>query len=142
MTDSHPALRQLAIADQQWEAALDASDFAPPDDGFAERIRDISRAAKREADALAALDGPGVNWNPAPGSSEMTLSWETRPGGNRPGPRELWDEFDRCVRALGTAMEGATMLDVSRAFGDLAGIAATIATELQNPSGAARRRAV
>ena len=142
MTDSHPALRQLAIADQQWEAALDASDFAPPDDGFAERIRDISRAAKREADALAALDGPGVNWNPAPGSSDMTLSWETRPGGNRPGPRELWDEFDQRVRALGTAMEGATMLDVSHAFGELADIAATIATELDDPRRSARRRAV
>ena len=142
MTDSRPALRQLAIADQQWEAALDASDFAPPDDGFAERIRDISRAAKREADALAALDGPGVNWNPAPGSSEMTLSWETRPGGNRPGPRELWDEFDRCVRALGAAMEGSTMLDVAHAFEELADIAATIATELENPRRSARRRAV
>ena len=142
MTDSRPALRQLAIADQQWEAALDASDFAPPDDGFAERIRDIARAAKREADALAALDGPGVNWNPASGSADMTLSWETRPGGNRPGPRELWDEFDQRVRALGTAMEGSTMIDVSRGFAELADIAARLAAELEAPPHSARRRAV
>jgi hypothetical protein len=34
-----------------------------------------------------------------------SLSYELRPGANRPGPAELWVRFDQAVDELGRAME-------------------------------------
>lgn len=50
----------------------------------------------------------------------MILSHETRPGANRPGPAERWDEFDRAVQRLGIAMEGTVMYVVAFQYRDLA----------------------
>ena len=50
----------------------------------------------------------------------MTLSHELRPGGNRPGPRDAWERFDRTVGRLGKAMEGDRLSAVTGALSDLA----------------------
>jgi hypothetical protein len=54
----------------------------------------------------------------------MTLSYELRPDGNRPGPREAWERFDRTVARLGSAMEGDLLSAVTGALRDLAAAAA------------------
>ncbi len=60
-------------------------------------------------------------WTPVPGSVGMTLSYELRLGGTRPGPKDAWDRFDRVVARLGVAMEGESASAVAGALSDLAG---------------------
>ena len=40
----------------------------------------------------------------SPGCPGGVLSYELRPGANRPGPAELWIRFDQVVGELGSAM--------------------------------------
>jgi hypothetical protein len=117
-----------AEASYEWEIALEQSRMAPPDARFAGRIRQIAQAASWRGAAIRdRLDDPGYAWKPREGSAGMTLSYELRPGGNRPGPKDGWEQFDRMVARLGTAMEGTSapavadaLTDLARAMGDLA----------------------
>jgi len=101
------AVKDLQDAGAVWDAALDASENAPPDPGFVGRLRAIAEAAERQRDALdRAQVIPGFTWKPVPDTENMILSNELRPGANRPGPELLWDSFDRTVDRLALAMEG------------------------------------
>ncbi len=96
----------LGVTESAWRDALRVSAQAPPDPGFIVRIKDIAEAAARKA---AALDDrgdqePGPWWQRQSGLPGGALSYELRPGGNRPGPVELWVRFDRAVDELGRAM--------------------------------------
>ncbi len=103
----HSAVRELQAAGAVWDAALDASENAPPDPGFVSRLRGIADAAERQRDALSRAQMiPGFTWKPVPDAEDMILSNELRPGANRPGPGHLWDVFDRTVDRLALAMEG------------------------------------
>jgi excisionase family DNA binding protein len=94
------------VAETEWRNALQASAMAPPDHGFAGRLLEIATAAARKAAALADLDEePGPWWARQGAIPNLALSYELRPGGNRPGPAELWASFDATVRALNDAME-------------------------------------
>lgn len=96
----------LKVTDNEWQRALADSAMAPPDANFVTRIRTIAEAAARKAAALENLDEePGAWWRLQKGPSHMRLSYELRPGGNRPGPAELWARFDRRVEELTDAME-------------------------------------
>jgi hypothetical protein len=140
MVEPGVALEQVQMADRRWTAALDASDFAPPDPGFAARIREIADASEQEAAALRLADSTGLGWNPAPNARRMRLSYELRPGGNRPGPADLWQRFDTAVERLGVAMEGVAVSAVSRAFAQLADVAHELADELERARGRTGRR--
>jgi excisionase family DNA binding protein len=96
----------LGVAESAWRDALRASASAPPDPAFIVRIKDIAEAAARKAAALADLgeQEPGPWWQRQSGLPGGVLSYELRPGGNRPGPAELWVRFDRAVEELGRAM--------------------------------------
>jgi excisionase family DNA binding protein len=96
----------LGVAETEWREALRASAQAPPDPGFVVRIRDIADAAARKAAALENLgdDAPGAWWQRQTGLPGGVLSYELRPGANRPGPAELWARFDQAVDELGRAM--------------------------------------
>lgn len=59
MSDSTLAFEQLRLADGRWESALRASALAPPDPGFAGRIRAIAAAAEQEAAAFRLPTRPG-----------------------------------------------------------------------------------
>lgn len=109
-------------AGHRWELALEGSRMAPPDAGFSSRLRQIATAASWWSAALKrrASADPEFSWTPAPGSVGMTLSHELRPGGNRPGPRDAWERFDRTVGRLGKAMEGDRLSAVTGALSDLA----------------------
>ncbi len=119
----------MQIADQRWRAAIEESAFAPPDDGFAERLRSISAAAAAEAASLAeAATAPQLRWSPSPGgNATKRLSYELRPGGNRPGPGELWDRFDAVVGDLVRAQAGTDLTAIAAGFRALGELLATLA---------------
>jgi excisionase family DNA binding protein len=101
------AVKDLQEAGAVWDAALDASQNAPPDPGFVGRLRAIAEAAERQREALdRARVIPGFTWKPVPDTENMILSNELRPGANRPGPDLLWNSFDLTVDRLALAMEG------------------------------------
>ena len=64
MVDARTAPDQVRLADQRWNAALEATEFAPPDPGFGARVRDIADASEQEAAAPRLADSSGVGWNP------------------------------------------------------------------------------
>ncbi len=142
--DPRVAVEQVQVADERWGAALEASAEAPPDLGFAQRVRGIANAAEQEAAALRYADMVGLGKRPYAGGRNMWLSYELRPGArSRRGPRELWDRFDQAVADLGEAFEGVALSAVARAFGDLSEVARELAGEIEriDSPAAARRRA-
>jgi hypothetical protein len=62
----------------------------------------------------------------------MTLSYELRPGGIRPGPKDAWNRFDRVVARLGVAMEGSSASAVAGALTDLASAMNDVAEAIEN----------
>lgn len=113
--------RWFAMASYEWEVALDQSRMAPPDARFVGRIRQIAQAAAGRAAAIRdCMSEPEFVWEPRALSDDMTLSYELRPGGNRPGPKDRWERVDRVVARLGAAMTGSSASAVARAFSDLA----------------------
>jgi hypothetical protein len=142
--DPRVALEQVQLADQRWGDALEASGEAPPDYGFAQRVRAIANAAEQEAAALRHADMLGLAHRPHPGARNMQLSHELRPGArSRPGPLEQWERFDATVAELGEALEGVALSAIARAFGELSDVARQLAAEIERLDSrtAARRRA-
>ncbi|HUY59412.1 MAG TPA: helix-turn-helix domain-containing protein [Solirubrobacteraceae bacterium] len=118
-------------ADEIWATAQAASENAPPDPGFALRVRVLADACEQQANwLLTAAQTRGFEWTPLPDRRGVVISHELRPGANRPGPPELWDEFDRAVQRLGIAMEGRLMYSVAWAYRSLAEVMHTIADAL------------
>ncbi|MGO9885034.1 MAG: helix-turn-helix domain-containing protein [Solirubrobacteraceae bacterium] len=96
----------LGIVQWEWLSALRQSEMAPPDAWFPGRLQLIAEAAARKAAALALFpEDEQMRWESEPEGLGLTLSYELRPGGNRPGPPELWAEFDSAVGRLGIAMQ-------------------------------------
>jgi excisionase family DNA binding protein len=135
--------QDYGFAAYEWEIALEQSRMAPPDPRFASRIRHIAEAAARRAATIRdCMDDPGFGWTPIPGSAGMTLSYELRPGGIRPGPKDAWDRFDRVVARLGAAMEGTSTSAVAGALSDLASAMNDVADAIENrPARAAEAKA-
>ena len=124
-------IKGLQLADEVWQDAQAASENAPPDPGFAYRVRAIAEACEYQAAwLLKAAQTQGFEWTPIPDRRRMALSHELRPGANRPGPPALWVEFDRAVQRLGIAMEGRLMYDVAWQYRDLAVVMHEIGDEL------------
>ena len=128
-SDPRITLKRMQIADQRWRVAIEESAFAPPDDGFADRLREISAAARAEAAVLhEAAGAPELRWNPIPdGTAAKRLTYELRPGGNRPGPGGLWDHFDAVVAELVRAQAGTDFAAIAEGFGMLAEVTAELA---------------
>jgi hypothetical protein len=144
--DPRVALEQVQLADQRWGDALEASVEAPPDHGFAQRVRvrAIANASEQEAAALRHADQLGLAHRPHPGARNMQLSHELRPGApSRRGPLELWERFDAAVAERGEALEGVALSAIARAFGELSDVARELAAEIErlDSPAAARRRA-
>jgi excisionase family DNA binding protein len=133
--------QDYAFAAYEWEVALEQSRMAPPDPRFAHRIRHIAEAASRRAATIRdCLEDPDFVWTPAPGSAGMTLSYELRPGGTRPGPKDAWDRFDRVAARLGLAMEGTSASAVAGALSDLAGAMNDVADAIESRPARATER--
>jgi excisionase family DNA binding protein len=125
--------QDYAMAAYEWEIALEQSRMAPPDARFASRVRHIAQAASRRAAAIReCMEDPGFVWRPIPGSNGMTLSYELRPGGARPGPKDAWDRVDRVVTRLGIALEGDSGSAVASALRDLSSAMTGVADAIEN----------
>lgn len=134
-------VQQMQRAAAEWDAAIDASENAPPDPGFIRRLRAIAKASERQAEALRrAGQIPGFSWTPLPETDEMILSHELRPGGNRPGPSRLWQSFDMTVERLSVAMQGNVVGLVAGEHTELALVLAQIADGLEQDAAARDRR--
>ncbi len=122
-----------AFSAYEWDIALEQSRMAPPDPRFASRIRHIAEAAGRHAAAIKdCMNDPAFVWTPVPDSAGMTLSYELRPGGVRPGLKDAWDRFDRLVARLGLALEGTSASAVAGALRDLAGAMHELAEAIES----------
>lgn len=121
-----------AFAEYEWEIALEQSRMAPPDARFCSRIRHVAQAAAGRAAAIRErMDDPEVAWQSIPNSAGTTLSYELRPGGNRPGPKDAWDRVDRVVARLGAAMECTSAGAVAGALTDLASALSDVADAIE-----------
>jgi hypothetical protein len=63
-----------------------------------------------------------------------------QPGTGRRGPEGLWRRFDEAVRQLNTTATGQNMLDVARAYDELAAAAAELAEAVEREDGTSGRR--
>lgn len=123
---------EYAYAVYEWDQALQRSVMAPPDARFASRIRQIARAASAYAANLTDCVGADdFVWTPIRDSVGMTLSYELRPGGPRPGPQDGWARFDRIVARLGDAMAGTSPRPVIDALRDLANVMTELASAIE-----------
>jgi len=110
----------LGIVQWEWLSALRQSEMAPPDAWFPGRLQLIAEAAARKAAALAVFPADEqMRWDSEPEGLGLTLSYELRPGGNRPGPPDLWAQFDSVVGRLGLAMQSAEAGLIRRSLEDL-----------------------
>jgi hypothetical protein len=135
--DAHQAqiMRAVRQAGEQWANAMRSHKLAPPDPGFASRIRALSGAAAREQVAWEHAHSAGLMWRPVPGAESAQPPYELRPGTGRRGPQDLWARFDQAVADLNQAITGSNAAAVADAFGDLADTAAMLADAIEREDG-------
>src|SRR5581483_2281138 len=131
------ASRQLDEAARRWAGAIFAHQMAPPDPGFAGRLRALSEAARLEEGACRELEAAGLLWMPLAGGEASQVPYELRPGTGRRGPEDLWVKFDGCVYQLNHAITGTSAADVGTAFGAVARAAEELADAVEAEDGAA-----
>jgi hypothetical protein len=120
-------LRAVRQAGNSWAQAMRAHKLAPPDAGFAARLRALSEAATSEQVAWEHAHAAGLLWRPIPGAEGAEPPYELRPGTGRRGPSPLWARFDNKVAALNRAITGSDAATVADAFGELAEAAGELA---------------
>jgi hypothetical protein len=120
-------MRAVRQAGNDWAEAMRTHKLAPPDAGFASRLRKLSEAAAREQVAWEHAHAAGLLWRPIPGADQAEPPYELRPGTGRRGPAELWARFDGTVAALNRAITGSSAADVADAFGELSEAAGALA---------------
>ena len=113
-------MRRVRQASDGWAAAMRAHKLAPPDAGFAQRLRNLATAAESEQVAWEHAHAAGLLWRPVPGAENAAPPYELRPGTGRRGPADLWQRFDAAVATLNRAITGSSAADVADAFGDFA----------------------
>jgi hypothetical protein len=120
-------MRAVRHASDGWAAAMRAHKLAPPDAGFAERLRSLAGAASTEQVAWEHAHTAGLLWRPVPGAETAAPPYELRPGTGRRGPAPLWDRFDSAVARLNHAITGSSAAAVADAFGELSDAARELA---------------
>jgi hypothetical protein len=120
-------MRAVRQAGNDWAEAMRAHKLAPPDAGFAGRLRGLSEAAGREQVAWEHAHAAGLMWRPIPGAEQAEPPYELRPGTGRRGPEDLWARFDKTVAALNRAITGSDAATVADAFGELSEAARVMA---------------
>jgi hypothetical protein len=120
-------MRAVRQAGSQWSQAMRAHVLAPPDPGFAGRLRQLAEAAAREQVAWEHAHAAGLMWRPIPGAERAEPPYELRPGTGRRGPAQLWARFDAAVTALNVSIAGSDAAVVADAFGEMAEAAGALA---------------
>jgi hypothetical protein len=137
-------MRLVRQASNGWAEAMRAHKLAPPDAGFAGRLKTLAGAAENEQVAWEHAHGAGLLWRPVPGAENAEPPYELRPGTGRRGPEELWARFDESVAGLNRAITGSSAAAVADAFGEIAAAASAladaVAAEDEEASSRARAR--
>ncbi len=120
-------MRAVRQAGNNWAEAMRAHKLAPPDPGFASRLRALSEAAADEQVVWEHAHAAGLLWRPIPGAESAEPPYELRPGTGRRGPAELWSRFDAAVAQLNRAITGSDAAAVADAFGELSETAGELA---------------
>jgi hypothetical protein len=121
-------LLQHAIAG--YEKAITASAYAPPSPGYVDRIRAISESCEHmAATMLNASEAAGVRWRSKTDMAEL-LPYELKRGGNRPGPAEMWGEFDAAFERLSITATGTDIVAVAYVFREVWAALRAVAAEL------------
>ncbi len=138
-------MEQVRQASTAWADAMRAHKLAPPDLGFAGRLRMLAEAAANEQVAWVQAHDAGLQWRPVPGADKAEPPYELRAGTGRRGPEPLWDQFDAAVATLNRAITGSSSQRVADAFGEVAEsareLAAAVAREDEAALAFARRAA-
>jgi len=134
-------MRAVREAANDWAEAMRAHKLAPPDAGFAARLRSLAEAAAREQVALEHAHAAGLLWRPVPSAEHAQPPYELRPGTGRRGPEDLWTRFDQAVSALNTAITGSNSAAVADAFGELSDAAAALAEAVSHEDQPAAQQA-
>lgn len=137
-------VRLVRHASVSWAEAMRAHKLAPPDEGFAGRLKKLSEAAAAEQLAWQQAHAAGMQWRPVPGAAEAEPPYELRSGTGRRGPEDLWLHFDGAVQEMNRAIGGADAVAVATAFGAIAEAAARLAQAVADEdeiTHAARERA-
>ena len=100
-------MRAVRQAGTDWAEAMRAHKLAPPDAGFAARLRGLSEASGREQVAWEHAHAAGLMWRPIPGAEQAEPPYELRPDTGRRGPEGLWTRFDETVATLNRAITGS-----------------------------------
>lgn len=125
--DRERVLRAVRDASVGWADAMRTHKLAPPDAGFAGRLRGLAEAAVREQIAWERAHEAGLLWRPVPGAESAEPPYELKPGTGRRGPEDLWKRFDSAVANLNRAITGSSAANVAQAFGRLADAASELA---------------
>lgn len=136
-------VRAVRQAGNEWGQAMRAHVLAPPDAGFAQRLRNLAEAAVREKTAWEQAHSAGLTWRPIPGAERAEPPYELRPSSGRRGPAQLWARFDAAVSALNVAISGSDADAVAEAFGEMSRAAHALADAVaaeDEAAGAGRAR--
>ena len=136
-------VRAVHEAGTGWAQAMRAHKLAPPDAGFAARLRALADAASTERLAWEQAHAAGMLWRPVPDAENSEPPYELRPGTGRRGPAPLWEQFDAAVSGLNRAIAGSDAAVVAGAFDTLAKITAELADAVtrEDDAGVAQARA-
>src|SRR5438270_14053465 len=124
-------MRAVRHASSAWADAMRAHKLAPPDAGFASRLRSLAEAAEREQVTWEHAHAAGLLWRPIAGAENAQPPYELRPGTGRRGPAELWERFDAAVQDLNHAIAGTNVVGVASSFGELASAAGALADAVE-----------
>jgi hypothetical protein len=131
-------MRAVRHASDGWAEAMRAHKLAPPDEGFAQRLRSLAEAAATEQVAWEHAHAAGLLWRPVPGAEGAAPPYELRPGTGRRGPGALWERFDAAVAGLNRAITGSNAADVADAFGEFSEAAGALADAVAGEDAAAQ----
>ena len=88
------AVDRLRGADERMREAMRLSRHAPPDEGFADRLRVFGEASGVQAGALEYAAGVGVTLKNLTPQRGPKFPHELTAAAYRPGPAQLWEAFD------------------------------------------------
>lgn len=132
-TDANSAIALYQIAGDAFEAAFAASAYPPPSPGYLKRMRRFADACEHMASTMTnASRLAGVQWLGRSGFQVDSFPYELRPGGNRPGSDEFWQDADAAMERLALAASGTDLIAVAHAFRDIGEALLDVADALES----------
>jgi len=115
-------------ADDLWTSAIAEHRQAPPDAGFAERLRAFSTAAREQGASMRYAHDQGLQFGAWDHTSRPRQPpAELRRGSGRVGPEQLWQRFDQLFGQWSAAVEQSDLSVIAGVFEGLADVTAELA---------------